>query len=97
MQVSNLPARIANSEPQDLSTALVAEIFENDALCEHLTDVSSVHKTRLILRSWFLAEVLQSDSTTPTVNPATLEDNVYAYELIDGFLSSLLQKGGSQL
>lgn len=96
MPVSNLPARIAQSEPQDLPTAIVAEIFENGFLCEHLTDVDNVHQVRLMLRSWFMAEVLQSNNPNPSYNPAPIEENVYAYELIDGFLSDLMRKGGQR-
>ena len=80
-QTSRKPGS-AQSAPQSVTLS--------DQLAEHLRHSDNARKARLMLRSWFLSQVLQSDTPT-TANPGSVESNVYLYEMLDDFLSELVE------
>lgn len=59
-----------------------------EPLADHLSKPARAYQSRVMLRSWFLTYVLEADNCT-TFNDGTLADNVYLYEVLDDFLSSL--------
>lgn len=85
-----------NKAPQTASTneEWWGNLIDNSnglaALTSHLRYAGNAAKARLMLRSWFLSQVLQSDSPT-TSNPGGVFENVDLYQMLDDFLSDLME------
>lgn len=53
-----------------------------------LTEEDNVRQLRQMLRSWFLAYVIQVNEGS--TNEHTIQMNVWAYELLDSYLDTIL-------
>lgn len=59
-------------------------------MIDYLSDPATVHEARMMLRSWFLSDILHGTANQERAFMGDVRECVYFYELLDEFLGQLV-------